>query len=84
MCILIIILYTMLHVYYYYASPRLGILILSNMVLYHHLMSYRSPIPTHTDNTQQQYRHVYMYVLDSIAIGRMSAVDINPQITMYH
>ena len=47
------------------SSPRLGILILSNMVLYHHLMSYRSPIPTHTDNNHQQYRYMYMYTLDS-------------------
>jgi hypothetical protein len=38
---------------------RLGILILSNMVLYHHLTSYRSPSPTHTDNSlnQPQYRY---------------------------
>ena len=31
------------------------------MVLYHHLMSYRSPIPAHTDTNQQQYRYVHSY-----------------------
>ena len=56
---------------------RLGILILSNMVLYHHLMSYRSPIPTHTDNSQQQYRYVLQ-----LNINRTGKANILVQVSI--
>lgn len=45
----------------FFVRFRLGILILSNMVLYHHLMSYRSPISTYADTNQPQYRYVNNY-----------------------